>query len=171
MEPLFRDLQAKFMTNRSHYNIFLDELLIEEKDQVRELIRINNIVDSILNCNVYAEVIKQEYGCFECKDNLVSEIVRAGFREKYHTNSLGEVSRVYFAYGLVGLDQLLDEVRVNTPEDMKLLGSYYSRMAELYIELNNVSKACECIENYQTLWPDAYNVSAKKNYYDNNCVK
>ena len=136
------------------------------------MIEINNVVDSIINYNVYTHIISQNFGCFECKENLVSDIIREGFRAKHHEGSSGEKSQVYFEYGVIGLIKLLDEVRTNSPKNAKLLGSYYARIAELYIELNDVSKACDCLKNYKTLWPDAYNISKKKrSFYDNNCGK
>ncbi|MBK9150640.1 MAG: hypothetical protein IPM26_06400 [Saprospiraceae bacterium] len=167
---LNRKLRAIYLDNQTNYNNLLDKILIKEMYPIPVLVEINYFIDSIIGINGFEHIIKQDFGCSNCKEGLVSEIIKEGFRMK-NKSPQSELSNVYFQYGIIGLSQMLKDVTNDTLINNKLIGSYYSRIAQLYIELKNDLEACKCLKSFKHLWPEGYNLSTKKNFYITNCLE
>lgn len=163
-------LQAIYKENQSNYNDFLDKILINEMNAITSLVRMNQVIDSIISVDVFEHIIKQDFGCSECKDGLVSEIIKEGFRLK-NKNPKSELYSNYFKLGLIGLNQMLTDVKNDSTQNKKLIGSYYSRIAELHIELRNDMEACKCLNSFKQFWREGYNLSTKKSFYKTNCIE
>ena len=161
-------LYSIYINNKSSYNAFLDKILISEINAITGLVKMNHDIDSIIGVNVFEHIIKQDYGCSECREGLVSEIIGLGFRMK-SANSHSDLSQTCFQYGLIGLNQLLIEAQEKSVISKKVIGSYFSRIAELHIELKNYTDACKCLNSFKLLWPVGFNLSAKKSFYNTNC--
>lgn len=163
-------LQAIYIENQSNYNDFLDKILIYEMNAIPGLVRMNHVIDSFIGVDVFEHIIKQDFGCSECKEGLVSEIIKEGFRLS-NKSPQSELSSNYIKLGLAGLKQMLTDVNNDSNQNKKLIGSYYSRIAELHIELRNDIEACKCLNSFKQLWPEGYNLSAKKRFYNTNCIE
>jgi hypothetical protein len=162
--------QAEYLMNKNSYNDYLDEILMAETIQISKLMIINHVIDSLIGINVFKLIINKEYSCFECKKGLVRELMKEGWRSKRMNSPIIE-SRIYFENALIGLNQLFEEVRQESLKDNKVLGSYFHQLAEVHIELNNIEEACQCIEKTKFFWPEAYNISKVKNFYEKNCLQ
>jgi len=163
-------LQAIYIDNQFNYNEFLDKILISEMNAITGLVRMNHVIDSIIGVDVFEHIIKQDFGCSECKDGLVSEIIKEGFRLKDKIPQ-SELYSNYLKLGLIGLNQMLTDAKNDSTQNKKLIGSYYSRIAELHIEMRNDMEACICLNSFKQYWPEGYNLSAKKSFYNNNCIE
>lgn len=164
-----KEMISDFEQNRILYNDFLNSTLLQNKNTIPQLLKVNSAIDSSSNYNVFTHLINKDFGCFECKENLISEIIKQGYRAKRKKDIKN--SHTYFEYGIIGLNQLIDEVNKDTETNKKLIGSFYSRLAELHIELNHKIEACSCLTKYRSFWPEGFSLSQKREYYHLNCVE
>lgn len=125
----------------------------------------------MIGFNVFDHLMENNYRCRECKEKLIFEIDKIGFRLNRSYEHKSDAN-ICFRTALSGMKHLINEAEQDDLLDKRVIGGYYSILAGIYIELNNLNDACLCLEKFKLLFNDGFNLlPAKKEYYYNNCLK
>ncbi len=156
MNAQIRMIGAEFDAASERINELLHDLLLDDYD-IDRIVQLNEKMYNELGYNIFEKLIFLDLDCFDCKNELVNELNRLGYK-KLHETKKREKYGHYLKLGNIGLKSLIVDFILDDCEerDIRLLGSYYSQKIDYYLINGEFEKACNALNSVKQYWLVGY---------------